>query len=292
MLAYWATKPAGGEAYGGTWFGYVLGIASALLVVLLAWYGIRKRRTPKVQERRKVDRRKMVIAVESDIPVRGSGDRRKIRAENSWRFGGTLQAWLSAHVYLGFLLVILASLHAGFNFGLNIHTLSYVLLLCVVASGIYGTFAYLHYPRLITENIGKDTLDDLLLKISELDELARARALGLPDEVNTLVAMARRNTRIGGKFLQQLSCRQRSCPTDGAVQKLQELCKELVHGDQPRLIRDLYGVLLQKQRLLARARNEISLNARMLFWLYLHVPLTIALLATLLAHVTAILVYW
>lgn len=291
-LAYWATKPASGESYGGTWLGYVLGIASALLVALLAWYGVRKRRPPRELNRRQVDRRKRLASTAASEPEKRKSERRRGRAEDGWRHGGTLQGWLSAHVYLGTLLVVLASLHSGFRFGVNVHTLSYVLMLLVVASGFYGVFAYWRYPRLITENIGEDTLEGILLKISELDELARIRALGLPYEVNALVSMARQRTRIGGNLLQQLGGRRRACPTDLAVQRVQALGKELVSGDQPRLTRDLYAVLLQKQRLVAKARNEIGFNARMRFWLYLHTPLSIALLASILAHVAAILVYW
>jgi hypothetical protein len=292
ILLYWVTAPAGGVPYGGTWFGYLLGIAALMLVLVHAWYGIRKRRTPRVAERRKGDRRKQVITEESDTTVRRSNDRRLLRAEDSWRFGSTLRGWLSAHVYMGGLLLILATLHSGFHFAWNVHTLAYILLLLVIASGIYGTFAYLHYPRLIAGNIDTDNLEDLLLKISEIDEIARVRALGLPDDINALVTRSRLNTRIGGNLFRQLRSRQRNCPTDQAVEKIQELGKKLVEGNQPRLLRDLYSVLLQKQRLVIKARREVCLNARMHFWLYIHGPLTIALLAALFAHVAAIFVYW
>lgn len=292
VLVYWMTKPSSGESYGGTWSGYVLGIASALIVFLHAWYGIRKRSAPKVIERRRGSRRRSFHVDEATETSRRSTDRRAMRAEDHWRYGGTLQGWLSAHVYFGVALVVLSSLHSGFRFGWNIHTLAYVLMLLAVASGIYGTFAYLRYPRLISGNIGDDTLSSLLLRISELDELARVRALDLPDKVNALVAKAREETRIGGRFFQQISSRQRFCPTEFAVQRVQELGKELVHGNQPKLILDLYSLLLQKQHLLTRARNDISFNARMKFWLYLHAPLSAALLTALFAHVMAILIHW
>ena len=162
----------------------------------------------------------------------------------------------------------------------------------MVASGIYGTIAYLRFPPRITENLGNDSLPGLLAKIAELDGSARRRAMELPDAVKTLVARACDETRIGGNLFQQLNCGRDSCPTGFAVEQIQALGKELVEGDQPRLIRDLYAVLLQKQKLLGQARNEICLNARMKFWLYLHVPLTAALLAALLAHVLTVLVFW
>jgi hypothetical protein len=57
-------------------------------------------------------------------------------------------------------------------------------------------------------------------------------------------------------------------------------------------MRDLHFVLLQKQQLVRKARNDIYLNARMRSWLYLHTPLSVALLAAIVAHVLTIFLYW
>lgn len=298
LLAYLWVKPAGGQPYGGTWLGYLLGILSTLIIFLLMWYGVHKRRTPKVMDRRQYDRsarrKQSSTPTDAQIPVRQrrAADRRKGRSKTSWRFGGTLQGWLSSHVHLGVSLIVLATLHAGFEFGWNVHTLSYVLMLLVIASGFYGLYAYMNFPRQITQNIGEDTLADMLLKIAELDELARIRALGLPDEVNLLVLDARQHTRVGGNFLQQLSGVQPHCPTAYAAKQILNLGEKYIADDQPKLLRDLYAVLLHKEKLLIRARTEIMLKARLEFWLYLHVPLSIALLAALMTHVLAVFFYW
>lgn len=292
LLGYWAATPAGGAAYGGTWFGYLLGIVCALLVLVLGWYGVRKRRPARIVERRKSDRGHFPAADQtSGFGGRGSERRRK-RAEDSWRLGGTLQGWLSAHVYGGTALVVLASLHAGFRFDWSVHGLTYALLLLVVASGFYGVFAYLHYPRRISENLGEDTLDGLLAKIADLDEQARVGALDLPGEVSALVSLARRGTPLDGGYFPLLLGSELACPTEDAVQKVQELSRQLVDADQPKLLRDLCSLLLQKRRLVMRARNAISLEARMRFWLYVHTPLSVALVAALAGHVLTILVYW
>jgi hypothetical protein len=296
MAAYAVSDPSGGEAYGGTWLGYLLGIVSLLIVLVLTWYGVHKRHPPKVQDRRqyqKSDRRKREQGgAPTDLSIRRKTERRKHQARDTWRYGGTLQGWLSAHIYLGASLIVLASLHAGFQFGWNVHTLSYVLMLLVMASGFYGMYAYLSFPRQITRNMGEDTLEGMLLKVAELDELARVRALGLPDEVNALVLKARRETRIGGNLLQQLSGCQRDCPTAAAAQQVQQLGQKYIKDDQPKLMRDLYSVLLRKEKLVLRVRTEIMLKARMQCWLYVHAPLTIALLAALFAHIVAIYFYW
>jgi hypothetical protein len=274
-ITTYLVAPVGSEPYGGTWLGYVLGIVSALIVLLLLWYGIAKRRLPRVRHRLQSKKIK----------------RSNVQSHDA-QSGGTQQGRLSLHIYLGASLIVLATLHTGFQSGWNVHTLSYVLMLLVIASGFFGVYAYLRYPRLITRNIGDETLDDLLLKINELDRLAHDRALGLPDEVNALVLKARQGTRLGGNLLQQLRGDQRDCPTRTAVEQVLRLGSKYISDGQPKLMRELYSVLLHKEKLVLQARHEIMLKARLQFWLYLHAPLSIALLAALIAHVTAVLFYW
>lgn len=294
LLGYWLRLLlGGGAAYGGSGYGYLLGILSAALVLLLLWYGVRLRLPPSHPERRQARR----DSVDGDRPADDAGNgavlnRRKNPARETWRHGDLLQGWLSAHIYLGAALVIVVTLHTGFRLGWNIHSLAYALLMLVTASGFYGLYAYFRYPYLITENLGDDSLEDILLRISELDELGRQRAQALPGEVEAVVTAARLGTRIGGGILQQLRSGSPECPTDFAVQRLEQLSKEIVSGDQPARMRDLYALLVQKQGLVSRARNDIRYSARMRYWLYLHTPLSIALLAAILAHVATILLYW
>ena len=111
ILAYSIHAPLGAPN-GGTWLGYTLGGLSASLVVWLMWFGIRKRRYAPGNV--------------------------------------NLEAWLSAHVYFGLTLIILATLHTGFQFGLNVHTLAYALMILVILSGMFGVYSYIRYPREMT----------------------------------------------------------------------------------------------------------------------------------------------
>lgn len=294
VLAAVAALPPGGALWGGSSLGYALGIVSTMLVVALMWYGIRKRLFPRFAERRRGDRRKLTKpAADAAAPrERRSSNRRRTRAENTWRHGTTLQGWLSAHVYLGLLLIVVATLHAGFRFGWSVHGFAYLITLVVVASGVYGVVAYFRIPPLITDNLGEGTLDELLAKVDQLDALATKQSLGLPEEVSAIVADARCATRIGGSLIAQLKGKQSGCPTATAVERMHFLGKQFVSGDQPRRLTELYATLVQKQRLVERARREIALNARMQVWLLIHVPLSIALPAAIFAHVTAVFVYW
>ena len=100
-VAYWWHDPPV-KPYGGTWLGYSLGTVGALLIVWLMLFGVRKRRY--------------------------AGGR------------NVLRGWLSAHVYLGTALILVALLHCGFQFGWNLHTLALVLMLAVIFSGFFMMF--------------------------------------------------------------------------------------------------------------------------------------------------------
>jgi hypothetical protein len=251
FAAFLLFEPAVGH-YGGTWLGYTLGSISALLVLWMTWYGIRKRR---------------------------------------YRGTGATQGWLSAHIYLGTALTVIVTLHSGFHFGFNIHTLAYGILLIVVVSGFFGNYAYMIYPRLMTENMGEDNIDGLLLRIAEADKLARQMALLMPDDINNVVAQACRNTSICIGLLEQLRGFQPNCPSAMAVKMLSEMNIDLT-ADQRKLHRDLYSVMVRRETLVKRARQDLMYRARLGIWLYFHVPFTIALLTAMLAHIIAVFAYW
>lgn len=250
-VAYLLFEPAVGH-YGGSWLGYGLGTLSAVLVLWMAWYGVRKRR---------------------------------------YRGSGSTQGWLSAHIYLGTALTIVVSLHSGFHFGFNVHTLAYGLLLLVVASGFFGNYAYMIYPRQMTDNMGEDNLDGLLLRIAEADKLARQIALLMPDDINNTVMHACHATYIGTGLLEQLRGFRPDCPSAMAVQKLTSMSNDL-SPDQRKLYRELYSIMVRRESLVKRARQDLMYRARLGFWLYFHVPFTIALLVAMVAHIVAVFVYW
>lgn len=291
LAGYVVFKPVAHAPHGGTPVGYVLGIASLLIVLLLFWYGIHKRFPVSDRDRRVAERRRPE-GWDDEAGSTRKEQRRNSGPQLNWRYGQTLQGWLSLHIHLGAALIVLATLHTGFEFGWNVHTLSYVLMLLVVASGFYGLYAYLNYPRLITDSLEEDTLESLLFQIDDLDEQARVRALDLPDDVNALVLDSRQRTVIGGGLWRQLSGKQPGCPTALAVRQVRRLGKDYLAGEQPKHMRELYRLLLRKERLVERAREAISLQSRLKLWLYLHVPLAFALLAALMVHVLSVLFYW
>ncbi len=129
-IALYMSQEAWRPPNGGTWQGYVLGTIGALLILWLAYLGVRKRRYSSTM--------------------------------------GSVQGWTSAHIYLGSSLLIIATLHCAFQFGMNVHTLAYVLMCIVIFSGFYGLYAYLRYPDKLSQNRSNQSIDQ---RFSELDEL-------------------------------------------------------------------------------------------------------------------------
>ena len=252
ILAYLLHEPLG-QPNGGSWLGYTLGVISLILIFFLAWYGIRKRRY-------------------------GSG-----------KF--VLEDWASAHVYLGIALLIITTLHSGFQFGLNIHTLAYVFMILVIASGLFGLYAYIRYPRLRTQNRGEATVGDVWELVASMSSECISIAQNLSDEIYSLVEDADKKTVLGGSFFKQLSGVDKNCSSTIALSKIKELAKNL-SGQEAESARKLVTVMARKVELLNRIRKDIKYKAWLDVWLYVHIPFTVALLISLIIHILVVFLYW
>jgi len=254
---FWNDPPAAYlKPYGGTPLGYTLGTIGAVLILWLMLLGIRKRR------------------YSSSL--------------------GSAQGWTSAHVYLGTSLIIIATLHCAFEFGWNIHTLAYVLMMLVIASGFFGVYAYLRYPKLMTANLAGETLETMLLKVADIERKCKRIALDLPDEVNALFMNASRRaaekSALGGSFRRQLAGVDSRHPMRLARDQLLKMGS--FTGDQAKAQEQLVSEMTRIVALTDRVRRDLQFRALMQVWLYFHVPLSFALLAALIAHVISVFYFW
>jgi hypothetical protein len=242
-----ASVPPG--PYGGTWYGYTLGTIGAGLIVWLSLLGIRKRAMTK----------------------------------GRW----SLKAWTSAHVYLGLALIIVATLHSGFHFGWNVHTLAYGLMMLVIASGAFGIAAYATLPAALSNSREDQTQPQMIDGIRAIDRLLKDAAQPLPTALSQAVQAAIDQSPFAGGLLTRLSGRNPSCATAAAIATL-EASKQ---GD-PATIEPVERLLIRRKAQLARIRQTMRLRALLEIWLYVHVPATIALLAALIAHIISVFYYW
>lgn len=239
---------------GGSWLGYIYGTVGFGLIGWLAWFGIRRR-----------------------------------------RYGGQgpLEGWLSAHVYLGLALIIVATLHTGFRFHWNVHTLAFVLMAIVIVSGVFGAYAFLRYPPLMTANRSGATLKTMAAELAALDQQCRDLALNFDDEIADLVVKATED--FGGKFTvrEGLFGRTHSLLTGASGLAIARLRDEVggTHKAAPAEVVPLVQNLTKRAAVVAKMRRDWRYRAKLLLWRAIHVPLTIALVLALTIHVFAVFYY-
>ncbi|MDB5422613.1 MAG: hypothetical protein JWQ29_29 [Phenylobacterium sp.] len=253
LIAAYFFQEARPRPSGGSPLGYFLGTLGAILIVWLALLGWRKRAV-------------------SDTYY-------------------SLKAWVSAHVYLGLSLIVIATLHTGFQFGWNVHTLAYGLMLLVIASGAVGVWAYVVLPNRLSENRGETTRKQMLAEIASLDDLIQEAAQPFPRETAAIVRQSLEGTEIGGGFWRRLSGRYGDCATGEALRRLEPLARTAT-ADQAEALAQVQGLLKRKADALALARRQIHITALLEVWLFVHVPATFALLAALTAHIASVFLYW
>ncbi len=106
----------------------------------------------------------------------------------NWRIG-RVRTWMAAHIWLGLLTVPLAIVHAGVPWGGTLATATIVLLLLVVASGIFGFVMQQWIPRKMTREVPGETMfvqidrvtDQLLAEADALVSLASGQKVGQTD---------------------------------------------------------------------------------------------------------------
>jgi len=236
---------------GGTMYGYTLGTIGALLIVWLALFGIRKR------------------AITTGVY--------------------SLKAWLSAHIYLGLSLLVIGTLHAGFHFGWNVHTLAYALMVLVIVSGMFGAAAYAVLPQALSANRGETTQRQWLETIRSLDSQLRDAAQPLDRTEADLVRLSTEQTDIGGSLWSRLTGDYSGCKTRRAVEELARIRRT---GQPNPALDQIDSLLKRKQETLAQARRHIRIKTVLEVWLYVHVPVTFALLGALTAHIVSVFFYW
>ena len=242
--------PVGGPR-GDSFLGYTLGILGAVIIVWLMFLGARKRAYQ--------------------------------------RGPGSLTGWLSAHVYLGLALVLIASLHTGLkfhHFGLDIHTATYVVMNFVVASGIWGVVLYRRAPARMSQALDGRGLTELLQLLDDIDVESTSLAARVGGEAEELVRRSLAAPVISG-WAGRFTRRHPDCPCAATARRLEQMGRE---GRAE--ITELY--LLQARRLhqLQRLRAYLRNKAWTQLWLLFHVPLSFGLLALLFGHIIVVFFYW
>lgn len=230
---------------GGSWYGYTLGTIGFGLIIWLSLLGVRKRRiNPGV-----------------------------------W----SLKAWTSAHVYLGLALIVIGTLHTGFQIGWNVHTLAYVLMLLVIITGIYGVVVYTTLPASLSANRNEMTRAQMLDALTAIDRQLESAAQPLGRAEADLVIAALAQDVFAGGPLARLTGSYPGCATTRALRGM---------GGSGEATTRVAALLEKRREQLDQIRGALRIRAMLEIWLFIHIPLTIALIAALTAHVISVFFYW
>ncbi|MEE4338302.1 hypothetical protein [Erythrobacter sp.] len=235
---------------GGSWYGYTLGTVGLVLIVWLSLLGVRKRYI----------------------------------TTGNW----SLKAWTSAHVWLGLSLIVIGTLHTGFQVGWNVHTLAYALMLLVIFTGIYGVYAYATLPKSLSSNRGEMTRAQMLESLTAIDRQLEAAAQPLGRSESDLVIAALEQDVFHGGAWGRLTGSYPRCATARAIRRMPDNAS----GDAGQALERVNALLARRSEQLAQIRRHLRIRAAIEIWLFIHIPATIALLAALLAHVVSVFYYW
>ena len=264
-IGYWA-EDLRVPPNGGSVFGYTSGTIAAVLMLVLTYLGRRKRHY-------------------------GS----KL---------GTVKGWTSAHVYLGIALIGLTLLHSGFQVGWNWHTLAFALMLIVCFSGIYGVWAYQHYPALVDRNNLSQTRGALIDQLLALDQEIAASLTRHEPHIASMVQGSLERTALAERWLDILRGNDRSevlLPGKGLVPNkdmtalidyLIEQIEQGAQGDTALNLQSLITSLSERATLISRIKEDLRLVTLTGIWLIVHIPLAFAAVVAVIIHVIAVFLYW
>ncbi len=242
---------------GATLVGLIYGIISFVAILLLMYYGMRKRSY----------------------------------TAKHW----SLRAWLSFHVYIGTMTLLLVPLHAGFKFGFDIHTLAYVLLVMVVGSGIVGAALYLLLPRRfepfgeeLTYPMGQSTDEELRKIIRQMRALAIDKSQEFADACQTEIEYGIPKRHVGWGLVWRKSATAALVATQ--IEAFQDYLQHIPEVEHE-AFQNLARLATQKRDLEHRMAAQMRLQNLLEAWLYIHLPVSLVMFIVVIIHILVVFYY-
>jgi len=238
--------------HGGSRFGLAYGVIAYALILLLAFFGIRKRwyRTTL----------------------------------------GTLEQWLQSHIYLGILVLLILFFHTGGRFNDKIAVATFVIAAIVIVSGIFGAILYVTVPRLLTEVESNLAVDEISNQLNQLGrQMTRLASDQSAPFQRIYIELMRESTPgwLAGWRLLFTRMRRRKAQTPSDWTTLLGLVPKEEQDD----LRQMLVISRQRKELLLRLIFQQRYKNILEAWLYVHVPFTIALLVFAVVHIVAVFYY-
>lgn len=204
---------------------------------------------------------------------------------------GTVQGWTSAHVYLGLLTLLIISMHAGFRFRPDVHTLAFVLLTIVVLSGILGVLLYLTIPPRLTKyeaGIQADKIDREITHImEEIRTLSKDKSDAFADVYRREISRAHSRGHQGWRILFR---EPGDLMLSNRAQELAAAAPGIPSGEFA-AFQSVSRLVMQRAQLETTLVAQMRLKNAMEAWLYVHVPVSIAMMIAIAVHVVVVFYY-
>lgn len=194
---------------------------------------------------------------------------------------GTLENWAQSHSYLGLLVVIVVLAHSGFRFQDRLAVAALLVMIAVSVTGVVGAVLYTLVPRILTTIGTEPAVPEIAEQLNQLHRSMSRIGRDASQELHAVYLHTTQQIRpirlAGWRILSRMKTSQ------GEDAKLRALLRQVDGSEQ---------VALQRMLVLARQHGELRrlLVAQQRYrnllqvWLYLHVPLTAALVALVVAH--------
>jgi hypothetical protein len=241
---------------------------------------------------------------------------------------GSARAWMAAHVWLGLLTVPLVALHSGLRFGGTLTWLLTWTFILVITSGALGLVLQNVLPRLMTDAVPDETIYSQInevgrqlaadaMRLARLyggqsaeceDEPAAAPsepiAAGAPRRIGTMVALARQprpelpanadvpelREAVARDVVPFLRTGHSPSGKLSSPQRIGWFFDDLARRVPPesrRAVEEIAALCLRRRQFNVQARIHFWLHS----WLVIHLPLSVALVWLLAAHVVGAIAF-
>ena len=164
-------------------------------------------------------------------------------------------------------------------------------MMLVIISGAYGITVYASLPQRLSENRREMTREQMIESLATIDKQLEAAAQPLTREDADMVIAALEQDVFASGIRARFAGAGR---VDATRRALEHISTGRAYDDDPddlaqRKVRALLG---KRAAQIDQIRRQMQTKALLEIWLYIHVPLTIALLAALIAHIVSVFYYW
>jgi hypothetical protein len=207
-----------------------------------------------------------------------------------WRLGRA-QTWMRGHLWLGLLSLPIIFFNAGFRFGGPLTSVLMVLLIIVVASGIFGALLQHYLPAVMTVQVPSETIFEQIDHVraqfvADADGVvAGAESTASGEEGSApLASFYQREMR---PFLQSHGARHQLLSNPERAHSTFEGLRMLLPAEVQEATRRLEQICEEERQL----RRQSLLHHWLHGWLMLHIPLSFALLLLGCVHAIVALRY-